>query len=159
MESKSYYSKRVNCIILSILCWVLIFLICTKVLNDPDMITDTAVIILRIVIVVLVVVGLTTFIKAVDKRPIVTISKEGIEIQSFIFSNIFIKWDELKGINREKYTQLVASSSLVGFSTNYMLRFHRKQGRSVAVNLSLLDTQNNDFFKTLGDYIKMYKNA
>lgn len=156
MQSKSYYSKRINCIILSILSWVLIFLICTKVLNDPDMITDTAVIILRIIIVVLAVVGLATFIKAVDKRPIVTISKEGIEIQSFIFSNIFIKWDELKGINQEKYTQLVASSSLAGFSTNYMLRFHRKQGRSVAVNLSLLDTQDNDFFKTLGDYIKMY---
>ncbi|MFT8315944.1 MAG: hypothetical protein ABF633_17105 [Clostridium sp.] len=159
MQSKSYYSKRITCIILSILSWGLIYLICTKLLNDPDTITDSAAIILRIIIVILAILGISTFIKTVDKRPIVEISEKGIKIQSFIFFNVFIKWDELEGVNQEKYTQLVVNPSMIGFSTNYMLRFHRRSGRSVAVNLSLLNTQNNDFFRTLNDFIKKYNNV
>ncbi|AGK95840.1 hypothetical protein [Clostridium pasteurianum] len=156
MQSKSYYSKRITCAILSIFSWGLIYLICTRLLNDPDMITDSAAIIFRTIIIILAILGITTLLKAVDTRPIVEISEEGIKIQSFIFFNVFIKWDELEGVNQEKYTQLVVNPSMIGFSTNYMLRFHRRNGRSVAVNLSLLNTQNNDFFRTLNNFIKKY---
>ncbi|MDF2506048.1 MULTISPECIES: hypothetical protein [Clostridium] len=154
MQSKSYYSKRITYLILSIFSWGLIYLIYTKILDDPDMITESAEVILKILIIILIILGVATFVKLIDKRPIVEVSEEGIKIQSFILFNVFIKWNELEGINEEKYTQLVVNPSMIGFSTSYMLRFYRKNKRSVAVNLSLLNTRNNDFFDSLNYFIK-----
>lgn len=154
MQSKSYYSKRITHLILSIFSWGLIYLIYTKILDDPDMITESAEVILKILIIILIILGVATFVKLIDPRPIVEVSEEGIKIQSFILFNVFIKWNELEGINEEKYTQLVVNPSMIGFSTSYMLRFYRKNKRSVAVNLSLLNTRNNDFFDSLNYFIK-----
>ena len=157
MESrtKKYYSNRVKTGILALLFLGLIYLIYTKILSDTTGLTTTGIVFGWGLMVISFVFGMSSLIKTFDPRPIVEIMPEGMLIRTYLFVEDLVMWDEVAGVQQEKYTNQVVNPHGYARVTTYFLRVYRPNHRSLAINLSLLNTRGND----LQDTIKLHMHA
>ncbi len=151
MEQNRYlfYTHRLKTGVLAVLSFVLAYIIKTKLLDDSGLLTDSSVMIFRVMFILSIVMGILVLFKTLDPRPILEISPTGVAIQSFLFTKVFIPWNEIESVNNENWRQVIVNKSGFAMSNTRMLRFKRTNGRSVAVNLTLLNTKGVDVVKLL----------
>lgn len=148
-----FYAARIKTGLLAIIMMVTIYIIYTKLLVDPYGLTETAKVVLWGTVVIAAILGVVCFIKAVDPRPIVTISPEGLTIRTFIFLEDFVPWEEVIDIGQEQYTNRTINP--VGYVkvTANIMRIYRPSQRSLAINLTMLNTRGHRFNEALAQYI------
>lgn len=144
-----FYTNRIKTGLLGILCFGIAYMIYTQLLLDTQLLTDTAVVFMNIVFIIDIVLGCSILFKTIDPRPILEITRSGVTIQSFLFTKAHISWDEITSVNNENFKQFIVSPSAFAFTNTRILRFKRVNGRSVAVNLTLLNTKGVDIAKLI----------
>ncbi|EIT84373.1 hypothetical protein A374_16343 [Fictibacillus macauensis ZFHKF-1] len=146
----TYYTNRVKCVIMLALLLGLIYFGVSMELFVINGETSPAGYLL---LIMLTVVSVLLFIQLVDPRPIVKVEDAGITIRSFIFWTHFVSWEDVLHTRNEKYTtQLVNMHSFVRVTT-YMIRIYRPEGRSLAINLAMLNTKNGSLQQQLQTYL------
>lgn len=145
----NFYPHRIKTGLLGILMLGAIYIIYTKVLVDSYGITATATVVLWGTVAVALVVGIVYLIKTIDPRPVVEISPEGMVIRTFIFLEDFVPWEEVVDIGHEQHTNRVVNTAGYVKVTANFLRIYRPQRRSLAINLTLLNTRGNAFEEAL----------
>lgn len=148
-----FYSNRVLTGLIGIVLLGMLYIVYTQLLEDPYGLTSTAVVVMWVVSVLLLVFGIGSLIKAIDPRPVVIINSEGLKIRTFVLFEEFVSWEEVKGVNQQRYKSQVVS--LYGFArvTTNILRIYRPQKRSIAINLTLLNKRGKQFHETLSYYL------
>lgn len=152
-RTKKYYSNRVKTGILAIIFFGLIYLIYSKFLFDTTFLTTTGIVLGWTMIIISFVMAIISLIKTLDPRPIVEIMPEGMLIRTFLFMEDLVMWDEVAGVKQEKYTNRVVNTHGYAKVTTYFLRIYRPNQRSLAINLSLLNTRGNDLQETIKQHM------
>lgn len=155
MENHSikFYSHRVKTGIIGILCFVMIYILYTKLLADPFGLTSIAISACWAMLVILFILGVVFLLKTFDPRPIIEIMSEGLTIRTFLFFEDFVPWEEVVGANQENYTNRVVGMHGYARVTTTFLRIYRPKGRSLAINLSLLNKRGTEFHQALSKYL------
>ncbi|WP_371069054.1 hypothetical protein [Sediminibacillus sp. JSM 1682029] len=158
-ETYRFYADRWKNGFLAILFSFLIFILFSKVLNDTSYMTGTGVTVSWIIVGLSFLFAVICLIRTIDPRPIVEVNDDGLRIQTFLFWEEFVSWEEILEVKKEKYTQRASNITLNAHLkvTSYFLRVYRPNKRSIAINLSLLNKRGNEFNEVIGRYMKVNK--
>ncbi len=152
-NTSKFYANRILSAFLAILLFVVCYFAYTKLLSDPYGLTNIAVIVIWGITGIAFFIGVVYTIKTFDPNPVVEMMPEGMIIRTFLFIEDFIPWKEVTGVQQEEHTQ--RSINMAGYIkiTTSFLRIYRPMGRSLAINLSLLNKRGNEFNHTISGYL------
>lgn len=152
-SSIKFYTNRIKTAVLAVGSIVFSYVFYTKLLADPVGLTDTAIIVIWGSLIILVLLGLYTFLKTLDPRPIVEMSADGLLIRKHIFFENHIKWEEIADLKQEQYTNRhMNMAGSVKVTTN-ILKIYRPNQRPISINLTLLNQQGSKFKESLSRYL------
>ncbi len=122
-------------------------------LADPFGMATTGIVVMWCMMALLCMLAIGFLTKALDPRPIVEISSDGMIIRTFLFLEDFVPWHEIAGIRQEYYTNRVIGTQGFAQITGNLLRIYRPNQRSLAINLTLLNKRGNEFSETISRYL------
>jgi hypothetical protein len=158
-ESVKFYPNRGMTALLGIIMLGAGYILIKKVLFSEDGlgVTPVAYIFFGVLLLAAAIIGIGCLIKTFDPRPVVEFMPEGMLIRTFIFLEDFVPWEEVAGVKHEQHTQRVVSPVARVRVTSSFLRVYRSAGRSLAINLHLLNKRGDEFYHTLSHYLELGK--
>lgn len=152
-NTTKFYSNRILSAFLAVLLFIVCYFIYTKLLADPYGITEVARIVIWLMTGIAFILGVIYTIKAFDPKPVVEMMPEGMIIRTFLFAEDFVPWNEVSGVQHEEHTQRAINMTGYVKVTTSFLRIYRPVGRSLAINLSLLNKRGKEFNHILSAHL------